>query len=112
MPLNKHAILASDDLPTREVKVPEWGGSVRLRTLSVSEGIAFEEAKNALHENKIVALFLTFALGDVDGRRLFAEADAEDLCRKSPTVLLRLFNEALAFNRMGDGGDAERQEKS
>ena len=40
--LNKAAILAAEDLKTETVAVPEWGGEVRVRTLTGTERDAFE----------------------------------------------------------------------
>ena len=35
--LSKAAILAADDLPTIDIAVPEWGGSVRIRALTAGQ---------------------------------------------------------------------------
>jgi hypothetical protein len=112
MSLNKHAILACHDLPLKEVVVPEWGGSVFLRTFSVGEGIALEAAKKDRADDQVVGLYLAFALGDSEGRRLFTEADLDELYKKSPKVLVRLFHEAVALNQMGEDDDEVREEKS
>src|SRR6266568_7439297 len=38
--LNKAAILAATDIKTEDVEVPEWGGTVRVRTISAAESMA------------------------------------------------------------------------
>ena len=40
--LSKTAILAAQDLQTEDVEVPEWGGAVRVRSLTGRERDAFE----------------------------------------------------------------------
>ncbi len=40
--LPRDLIDGADDLPVEDVEVPEWGGAVRLRTLTGSERDGFE----------------------------------------------------------------------
>lgn len=42
--LTREAILSADDLPAETVDVPEWGGKVRIRTMTGSERDAFESS--------------------------------------------------------------------
>jgi hypothetical protein len=110
--LGKHSILAAADALNREIEVPEWGGSVWIKTLNVAEGIAFNDAKANVHEEKVVPLLLTYVLCEEDGKPLFNQDDTDQLCAKNPAVLLRIFHEAVALNKMNKGADDEREEKS
>jgi len=42
--LTRDAILEAQDLQHEEVYIPEWGGSVRVRTLTGAERDAFEQS--------------------------------------------------------------------
>jgi len=42
--LSKHDIMTVDDLKVEEVSVPEWGGSVLVRTLTARERDEFESS--------------------------------------------------------------------
>jgi hypothetical protein len=110
--LDKKKIDAATDFKIEVREVPEWGGTVYLKTLSVAEGIDFQSAKESVHEEKVVALYLTFALCDEEGKRLYQASDTDSLCEKNPKVLLRLFYDALALNKMDEGSDQVREEKS
>ena len=82
--LTKDDILNADDLPSEVVDVPEWGGHVKVRTMSGSERDAFEasliesqgkkKSKDDLMSN-IRARFASLVLVDDDGKRLFTAKD-------------------------------------
>ena len=50
--LTKDQILKSDDLPSEEVSVPEWGGSVMVRSMTGYERDQFEQS--VYHENSLL----------------------------------------------------------
>jgi hypothetical protein len=104
--LTRDAILAASDLPTREVAVPEWGGSVRVRTLPIVDREAFEMQKflsKGLHStvNLVIACVV-----DEEGRRLFGPDDVATLEAKGSAAIMRVF--AVAFELNGFGIDAVR----
>lgn len=99
--LSRDAILAADDLPTRDVEVPEWGGTVRVKTLTGEERDAFEAAivrRNGRNVTQnlanIRARLVANTLVDEQGRRLFKFSDIEALGRKSALALDRVFTAA------------------
>lgn len=107
--LNKQAILAAQDLKTEDVAVPEWGGSVRVRTLTGAERDAFEsglvEKDGQRNFANMRARLLALAIVDENGVRVFDEGDALLLGGKSASALERLFSVAQRLN--GIGGEAE-----
>ena len=99
--LTRDAILALPDLPFEAVPVPEWGGSVGVRTMSGTERDRFEtehaRAPTANFRARIAAATLC---GD-DGALLFAPADVEALGAKSSAALDRVVEAAIRVNKFG-----------
>jgi len=101
MLLNKEQIQSVSDLETLDVDVPEWGGTVRLKSLTGAERDRFEasvvqgQGKNATvnMQNLRAKLVAQSAVGE-DGKPLFTEDDANWLGEKSAKALNRLFESA------------------
>lgn len=108
--LSKSDILAAQDLQTQEVSVPEWGGSVRVRSLTGTERDVFETALVKVVDGKRIpdmdnlrAKLLAATLVDENGTPLFSIADVGDLgClgSKSAAALDRIFGVAQRLNGM------------
>lgn len=101
MALTKDQILAAEDIPSREVDVPEWGGSVRMRGLTGSERDAYESSlfqqrgeKRILRTENARARLVAMCLVDDSGQRMFSDSEVKELGKKSGKVLDRLFDEA------------------
>lgn len=107
--LTADQILAADDLPTEDVDVPEWKGTVRIRTLSGKERDAFEasivqqkgRSTKANLENLRARLVAKCAIGE-DGKRLFSDSAAVALGTKSAAALERVYEAARKLNRMSE----------
>jgi len=86
--LNREAILAARDLPTKEVSVPEWGGSVFVRPLSISEAerLMKLDPKKDSYQVAVAAM----AVCDKDGNSMFTEEDMAALATKSSTAIMRI----------------------
>lgn len=99
--LTKSAILAADDLKHEDVSVPEWGGEVRVRTMTGTQRNAFGAA--LVGEDDMVAfrvkLVVACAVGE-DGEPLFNDEDAQALAAKSGAALERVFLAASRLNGM------------
>lgn len=110
--LTRDAVLESDDLPHKDVPVPEWGGLVRVRTLTAAERDAFEQSLAAGDGDKanlanIRARLCALCMVDEAGGRLFTDDDAARLGAKSGQALDRVFAAAQSLNAMGKAaGDA------
>lgn len=114
--LSKHDILNADDRKVEEVHVPEWGGSVLVRSLSGRERDEFEASTidkktgKPTMENfraKLVALCVV----DEEGRRLFeTRADVAILGNKSVAALQRVFNKAQELNGFSESDVEELTE--
>jgi hypothetical protein len=110
--LSKASILTADDLRTRIVPVPEWGGEVTIRTMTGADRDAFEnsllvvDAKGNRRTDltnmraKLVALTVV----DDAGNPMFTLAELDRLAAKSASALNRIFEAAQALNEMGANG--------
>jgi len=101
--LTKEQILQADDLKTEEVDVPEWGGTVRVKTLTGIERDAFESSiydkkqKEANLQN-VRAKLCVVSIVDEKGERLFSATDVLDLGKKSASALDKIFSVAQKLN--------------
>lgn len=102
--LSASDILSVNDNRVKEVKVPEWGGSVFIKMMSGAERNLLEQEWMSNDEKPtldIVVALLSLTLCDADGKRLFStEEEAAGLINKSASVLQRLMMESLQHNGM------------
>lgn len=97
--LTKDQILQADDRHMKEVEVPEWGGSVIVKTLSGDERDQFEESiltKDLSPDRRrtfkgIRAKLVALSVIDENGDRLFTFEEAKLLGEKSARALDRVF---------------------
>lgn len=106
--LDKAAILAAADIKTEDVDVPEWGGTVRVRTMSGTQRDAFGAAllgpdgKPDMSQYR-AGMVAASVVGE-DGVLLFSSEDVKALGAKSAKALDRVF--AVADRLNGMSGDA------
>jgi hypothetical protein len=98
--LTREAILAIDDLPRREVHVPEWKGSVFVRALSGQERDQLERMIS--NDTASRAAIAVLCLVNEQGDRLFTNADIEALAKKHGKALERIVTAAMQFNAITD----------
>lgn len=104
MSLTKDDILRAPDIKTEKVEVPEWGGSVHVRTMTGAERDAWESRLLAVTETKkydnLRATLVAMTCSDENGNRLFSDGDIEALGRKSAAALGRIYDVALRVNAL------------
>ena len=97
--LDRAAILAADDIRYETVDVPEWGGTVRVRSLTGSERDKYDaeswalpsggkDAKGALTDFRVRRV--AKAIVDENGASLFSEHDIAALGAKNGAVIDRI----------------------
>ena len=101
--LNKQQILAVQDKKFQDVDVPEWGGTVRLATLTASQRDRYETmftlARNDPNSAiSIRALLVAACVVDDEGNPIFTQEDVAELSEKSASALTKLFTVALDLN--------------
>lgn len=99
MTLTRSEILSAVDLPSEEVAVPEWGGSVMVRGMTGTERDRFEIASYLAREDLegkavVRARVVAWCTLDADGKQLFTRSDLEHLGAKSGVALDRIFTVA------------------
>ena len=106
--LGRADILGREDRSYIDVKCREWGGTVRVQSLTGSERDQWEEAcqeqkgKDKVFSTKqLREKLLSFCLVDADGKKLFSEGDIGLLADKNAAALTRLFDAARKLNAIG-----------
>lgn len=108
--LGRNAILESKDLKTEEVEVPEWGGSVLIRSLTGEqrdeyEASMFELGKNGNPKQNLAnvrARLVVLCIVNEQGEQMFNKADVKLLGRKSAAALERVATAAQKLNAISD----------
>ena len=107
--LTRDQILQANDLETRSLDVPEWGGKVRVRALTGVERDALEaSAIQGKGKNRDVNLtnfrakLCARAIVDEQGKRIFEDADIAALGRKSSGALSKVYNLAAELSGISD----------
>lgn len=128
MALTKEQILSADDLPRVRVDVPEWAPTgtapedsfVFVRVMSGTDIDQYENyfRKHSDGEKLVSVTFSQFrafacalAMCDESGARLFDEADAEALTKKSAVAMKRVFAKFQKVNAL-DAKAIEELEKN
>lgn len=112
--LSAAAILAADDITIREIKIPEWGGSVHIRTITGQERDTWEvyaQSQMSAQTVNIRARLAAISICDETGKRLFADADTSKLAEKSGVALDRIYEAAARLNGLSSE-EVERIEKN
>ena len=97
--LTREGVLGRLDRKTRDVEVPEWGGTVRVAELTGLDRVAFEAAlvdKN--RKGSIHAALLSRCLVNENLEPMFTEAELD---ARAATVLTRLWDVAVSLNAVG-----------
>jgi len=118
-------ILEYNDLPVKEVKVPEWGNiTLYVRAMNGAERDSFmlekwKNRENSDEENDVsfimsnitAATLARVVCSDPEGtKKVFTEKDIEALSKKSAVALTRLIDAVKEVN--GDLDDNEEMEKN
>lgn len=118
--LDRAAILAFKDQQFEEVECPEWGGVVRLCSLTGAERDAFEDAiltqpdksgQRRVITANIRARLVALTAVDAQGQRLFTDADVAALGAKNAAALDRLFAASQRLSGLSKG-DVEELAKN
>jgi hypothetical protein len=103
--LSKEQILAADDMGLLKLSVPEWGGDVYIRVMTVGERDAYEnewQRKRDTGVDDFRTKFLVRCLVDEKGNRLFDNNDVMRLSQKSARVMNRVWLAAMEHNNLSD----------
>lgn len=107
--LTRDQIQAADDVKTEDVSVPEWGGDVRVRTMTVADRLRMRDMKTDGVDGRV--LWIIASCVAEDGSSLFEWADAEWLMNKSRAAIDRIYPVIERLNGLGAAA-VERAEKN
>ena len=118
--LTRDQILESVDLKTATVEVPEWGGTVTIRTMTGADRDSFEQTLVVTDDkggrktdlSNMRAKLVAMTVIDDDGNRVFSEGDIGRLGKKSATALARIFDAAQVLNGMADSSEGDATKNS
>lgn len=115
--LSRDQILGADDRTYEIVTCPEWGGDVRLRSLTGSERDEWENSlvrqvgnKRTLSVRNMRAKLIALSAVDADGQPLFTPADVIKLGSKNAAPLDRLFEACQRLSGLSDEDVKELEE--
>ncbi len=104
MTLTKQQILSTSPRP-KEVDVPEWGGSVFIRPLTIHEqakladlGTKYEKSSVVDRMKNCTLRLVQWSVCDEQGNPLFEAGDLEPLMSKAASAFLRLQDAILALS--------------
>ena len=110
-------ILSAKDITTQEVEVPEWGGTVIVRSLTGRERDQYEKSVMKMKKTGrkgrgptimepdlqgARARLVSLACVDKDGELLFSDKDVGALAEKSAKALNQVFDVAAAMSGLSD----------
>jgi hypothetical protein len=105
--LSRDKILAAADIETQEMEIPEWGGTIVVREMTMAEvdefGLSSAQADGRLDTRKmrgIRARVVSWCVVDEEGKPLFRKSDVDELLKKSNRVVDRIFDAILALSGM------------
>lgn len=99
--LTKEQILGADDRNNTTVEVPEWGGSVKVRSMSGAEAEKYTEIVSEEDRSGVANLALLIAMCAVDGdnKAMFPnEDDIKALANKDINVLNTVAQACMKVN--------------
>ena len=111
--LNAESILAAEDFKYAEVACPEWGGTVRVRSLSGGQRAQITQRVNDKQLDELDELLPVMACVDEDGSRIFTNKDIASLKKKSAAVVTRIAKKVLEISGIGnEAGEVDEAKKN
>ena len=106
-PINlRDAIFSASDIKNDDVFIPEWGVTVRLRTLSALERTRLVEGRTDASKVDIGRMYANIVIATVydptTNEPIFTPADREAIMAKSGAVIDRIAQRALASSGLGE----------
>lgn len=105
MDLSADAILAADDAVIETVSIPEWGGDVHVKSMTGAERDGFEQSirrNGTVDLTNARAKLLVRVIVTATGTRVFTDAQAPALGKKSAAVISRIYDVAARLSGLND----------
>jgi hypothetical protein len=89
----------------QEVQLPQWGGFVYIRPLTVAEqtklaelGTKFEKANTAARIKNITLQVIKWSVTDADGAALFDDGDLDQLLQSDASAIMSLQDAIIRYS--------------
>lgn len=109
--LTAESILAAEDFEYADVECPEWGGSVRVRSLSGGQRSIIIQRVQAKENEELHELLTVMGCVDEDGNRIFTNKDIDLLKKKSSTPIYRVAKKIMEISGIGNTDEAVEDAK-
>ena len=93
------SILQAEDFVYDEVDCPEWGGTVRIRSLSGAQRVVLKKAIDAERDD-VDETLCVMAIVDEDGNRVLKREQIAELSKKNTAVITRIAIRVLEISGM------------
>lgn len=103
--LTAESILQADDFTFADVECPEWGGTVRIRSLSGAQRVQLKKAIDN-HNDDIDEMVCVMCIVDEDGNRILNRNQIGELSKKNTKAITRIAIRALEISGMRDPNKA------
>lgn len=110
--LKRDAILKSQDISTKDVEVKEWGGSIRVRQMTVAERNEFSRKASSEDKDKVGAWLVTILAVDESGVPMFTAEDIPELEKRNFHALDKVVQAILEVNSLGEKQVADAEKNS
>ena len=109
--LSREDIFKVEDRQFKDVSVPEWGGVIRVQSMTGKEREDWENSitetdrkgETKINTKHIWAKLVMACAVDETGKRLFTEGDVPVLADKNVAALTRVFKAAQRLNGLAPG---------
>lgn len=118
MTITKEQVLATKPA-LKEIEVPEWGGSVWIRPVTLAEqgrlanaGLKYEKADPSTRLKGTTVALIIWVVSDENGNPMFAESDIPGLMNQPASIFLRLQDAILELSGLTESARAELEKNS
>jgi hypothetical protein len=103
-PLTKNEILNRKPI-LKEVEIPQWGGFVNIRPMTVAEqtklaelGTKYEKGKTVERIKGITLQVIKWTVVDAEGNPLFSEEDLDQLMQSDASAIMTLQDAIISYS--------------
>lgn len=101
--LSRDSILAAQDIRTKDVLVAEWGGTIRVRSMTLAEQSEFARLSASSDDREKVTAWMVATLAvDEAGASLFKAEDVKELEKKNFRSIQAVVAAILEVNGIGE----------
>ena len=109
--LTAESNLAADDFQYADVDCPEWGGVVRVRSLSGGQRSVITQRIQSKDTENLEELLVIMGCVDENGNRIFTNAHMDALKKKSNSPIQRISKKIMELSGIGTAEEKLKEAK-